>query len=120
MKVRAIRGAIQCSCDTDTEIARKTFVLLDSIVRENQISEEEIISIQFTQTEDLYSLNCAAGLRQYGYDNVPLFCAQEPKCADSLPRIIRVLLTCSIDETRGIKHIYLEGAKKLRPDIACP
>lgn len=114
----AIRGAIACEKDEKNEIARKTHTLVDTIVRKNKIGHDRIISIQFTQTKDLYSLNCAAGLRKYGFDGIPLFCAQEPECSGSMPRVIRVLLTCDIERDIPIRHQYLEGAETLRPDIA--
>mgnify|MGYP006292890251 CR=1 FL=1 len=116
--VKAVRGAIQCSKDTEQEIASKIYSLISTMLEENAIAEKKIISIQFSQTEDLFELNCAAGLRKYGFANVPLFCSQEPKCRNSMPRVIRVLITCEMDENRECRHVYMNGAERLRPDIA--
>jgi chorismate mutase len=115
--IQAARGAIQCGEDSRTEIARQTHKLVTSIIEENNISLEDIVSIQFTQTTDLVELNCAAGLRRYGFSDVPLFCAQEPETRGSMPRVIRVLLTCIRDSGEACRHMYLGGAEKLRPDI---
>jgi chorismate mutase len=116
--IQAVRGAIQCGEDSQTEIARQTNKLVTAIIEENGIAVEDIVSIQFTQTTDLLELNCAAGLRRYGFSDVPLFCSQEPECRGSMPRVIRVLLTCTRNGGGACKHIYLGGAEKLRPDIA--
>ena len=118
MMIRAVRGAVQCRKDSKQEIAEKTHTLVSEILQANGISVDDIISIQLSQTCDLYELNCAAGLRRYGFANVPLFCSREPDCKGAMPRVIRVLLTCRMKDNTKSRHIYLDGAEKLRPDIA--
>ena len=116
--LKAVRGAIQVSCDNEDLIGEKTNELISTIIHENGIDQMDIVSIQFTQTSDLLSLNCAAGLRRYGFDRIPLFCAQEPACKDAMPRVIRTLVTCYVGRRKEVKHIYLGGAEQLRPDLA--
>lgn len=116
--IRAVRGAIQIDVDKDFEIAERTHQLVTEILKKNTITLQNVVSIQFTQTIDLVSLNCAAGLRRFGFGEVPLFCAQEPNCDYTMPRIIRVLVTFNSDKNQEVKHIYLNGAENLRPDIA--
>jgi chorismate mutase len=50
--------------------------------------------------------------------NVPLLCMQEMAIADSLPRCIRVLVHWNTDlPPDQIRHIYLDQARALRPDL---
>lgn len=83
----------------------------------NGINERDIVSVQFTVTDDLTALNPAAALRQAGLAaSVPLFCAAEPVVKDSLPAVIRILVTFYGRKTP--KALYLNGAEALRPDLA--
>ena len=36
----------------------------------------------------------------------------------SLERCIRILVVVNADENQEVRHVYLEGAKKLRPDLS--
>ena len=57
--------------------------------------------------------------RELGWDSTPLFCMQEMAVVGSLPHCIRVLILWNTDLEPGeIRHVYLEGAKVLRPDLA--
>ena len=48
-----------------------------------------------------------------------MICSREIPVPGSLPRIIRVLLHVeSLD--RPVRHVYLRGARALRPDLADP
>ena len=87
------------------------------MVAENEISEDDIISIVFSQTKDLNAMNPATALRQAGFSQVPLFCCQEPEYAGSLQRTIRVLLTFNTPERRKAAPVYLDGAEALRTDL---
>jgi chorismate mutase len=50
---------------------------------------------------------------------VPMICSREIPVPGSLPRTIRVLLHVeSLD--RPVRHVYLRGARALRPDLADP
>ena len=50
---------------------------------------------------------------------VPLFGAQEQDVEDALEKCIRVLLLINTDKKqREIEHVYLRGAKVLRPDLS--
>ena len=117
--MKAIRGAIQFAEDDKQKISDRVQFLLKKLLKENEISEQDIISIFFSITNDLKSINPAAALRAGGgFAATPLFCAQEPDTEGAMPRVIRVLITCEYSgELNAINHIYLDGAEKLRPDL---
>ena len=117
MYVYALRGAVQLECDSSEQIEEKTQRLVAEMLNANNIEEKDIISLQFSQTEDIRTMNPATALRNAGYRDVPLFCSQEPSWEGNLPLMIRVLLTCRSPEKRNQNHIYLDGAEILRPDL---
>lgn len=113
----AIRGAITVEVNTPQDILDKTTVLLETIIEKNQIDYEDIVSIIFTGTKDLDSQYPAVAARQLGMVDIPLFCCQEMYVRGSLEKCIRILIHIQTHKTKNIKHIYLEGAKSLRPDL---
>ena len=93
-----------------------------------KIQAEDIVSLQFTITDDITVLNPATALRKGnpGLDvsQIPLFCSQEAKIDGGMPFVIRALLTAYVElnEDTGGKlperhNVYLNGAEKLRPDL---
>ena len=116
---KAIRGAVQFDADDESKIKERVQYLLGKILDDNRISENNIISIFFSITKDLKSINPAAALRSGGkFADTPLFCAQEPDSAGAMSRVVRVLLTCEYSGDReDLVHVYLDGAERLRPDL---
>ena len=119
MRVRAIRGAIQIGAD-NSELMREAVVeLMSTILKSNELTNEDLISVLFTCTPDLVSDFPAASARAMGLGQVPLLCAVEMAVPGSLPRTIRVLIHCTTLRTQEeIAHVYLRGASILRKDIA--
>ncbi len=115
--VKAIRGAICLSNDTEKDVADAVWKLISRMLEANALDEQDIVSIIFSQTKDIVSKNPAGALRSHGFKQVPLFCTQEPEYAGSLPMTIRVLLTCTIDKDRILLPIYIDGAEVLREDL---
>ncbi len=110
-----VRGAI-CVENTPEDILNSVQELYEKLISENNISSPDIISIIFSVTPDITTLNPAAALRKAGYGrDVPLFCCAEPVFEGSLPRVIRAL----IHFYGGKKPVpvYLNGAERLRPDL---
>jgi chorismate mutase len=69
-------------------------------------------------TEDLVSVYPAQAARQMGWSQVPMMCAREIPVPGSLPRCIRVLMHWNTEiPQHQVKHIYLGGAARLRPDL---
>ncbi|MDC7225850.1 MAG: chorismate mutase [Spirochaetales bacterium] len=116
---KAIRGAVQFKSDDKEIIKERVQFLLSRIMSENELDEENIISVFFSITSDLRSINPAAALRAGGgFSETPLFCAQEPDTEGAMPRAVRVMITCELErEKKDLVHIYIDGAEKLRPDL---
>lgn len=119
MTVRAVRGAIQVDRDDPAEILAATRELLTEVVNRNEITHDDLISIVFTLTPDLTSTFPAVAARDLGLDDVPLMCATEVGVPGALPRVVRLLAHVETDRPRSaVRHIYLRGAIRLRPDLA--
>ena len=93
--------------------------MVEEIISANGICAVDIGAAIFTATEDLTAAFPAAGARQIpGFELVPLFDARQMAVDGSLPMCIRVLLLVDTDKgQKEIRHVYMEGAKKLRPDL---
>jgi len=123
-KLRAVRGAVCCE-NTAESIEREVCFLVSAILKANKNIETDIVSIQFSITEDLTALNPAAALRKGGaacktdfiniVRHIPLFCSAEPKVENSLPKTIRILI--HYYSRRKPKPVYIHGAEVLRQDI---
>jgi chorismate mutase len=118
MHLRAIRGAIICKENTKEAINAKTSLLLDEMIKRNDIKPEDIVDIIFTSTEDLTAEFPAAAARQAGLAHVPLLCARELNIEGSTLACIRVLMHFyTRRQPHELRHPYLEGAHQLRTDL---
>ncbi|MBN2159254.1 MAG: chorismate mutase [Spirochaetes bacterium] len=118
MAIRGIRGATTAGSNTKGEIVAKTKELLERIIKLNDIRVEDIASATFSVTDDLNAEFPAVAARQLGWLYTPLFCALEISVPGSLKSCIRVLLHVNSDRRQDeMTHVYLYGAKKLRPDL---
>ncbi len=116
--MRAIRGAITVSENSEKEILDAASILFKTIVDMNNLKEEEIISVIFSVTKDLNASYPARAVRELGYRYTPLFDVQEMDVVGSLPKTIRVMIFIDRDVPFDqIHHVYLRDAVKLRPDL---
>lgn len=114
-RLYGIRGAV-CTEDNEKEIIHNVSTLYTTIIKNNKLDENDIVSIQFTITPDIKELNPAAALRKAGFaSSIPLFCSLEPVFKNSLTKVIRCLITAYSD--RMGESVYLNGAEVLRPDL---
>lgn len=119
MKVRGIRGAITVSRNNRQEIVASTKELLQKIVKENKVKIEDIASVIFSVTKDLNAEFPAIAARRLGWIYTPLMCTHEISVPGSLKKCVRVLMHVNSDKAqKAMKHVYLGGAKKLRPDLS--
>jgi chorismate mutase len=99
-------------------ILAATRELLESIVAANDLTVEDVASIIFTVTPDLYQVAPARAAREMGWVNTPMLCTQEMAVVGSLQRCIRVLLHWNTDRPAvQVRHVYLGQAQALRPDL---
>lgn len=117
--LRGIRGATTVERDEPALILEATRELLTEMLRANGIDDfERIASIFFTTTPDLCSTFPAEAARELGMDLVPLLCNQEIPVPGRVPRAVRVMLQLNTRKTQAeMRHIYLRGARTLRPDL---
>jgi chorismate mutase len=95
-----------------------TRTLLRSMIDANGVRTRDLVSVIFTATPDLDAVYPAVAARAMGWTEVPLLCMQEMSVTGSLERCIRVLMHWNTDrEGADIRHVYLEGARALRPDL---
>jgi chorismate mutase len=116
----ALRGATQC-CNDPEDITGQVGLLYDEMLRENQLSERDVVSLVFSITPDLDALNPATALRCSGRAaDIALFAVQEARIREGAERIIRAILHCYLNQDHEPRHIYRNGAETLRPDRASP
>jgi chorismate mutase len=120
-RLYGIRGAV-CTENNASSITENVCALCSALFSQNGIAAGDIVSIQFTVTDDIDALNPAAALRKEnaGIDvsECALFCSSEPRMKNSLARVVRVLVTAYMNEGSLPHHVYLNGAEVLRPDFA--
>lgn len=89
------------------------------MVEINELEPANILSAIFTVTPDLRSAFPAHAARELGWTDVALLCTMEIPVPGALERCIRVLLHVETDVPRSrLRHVYLRGARQLRPDWA--
>ncbi len=117
-KVRGIRGATTVEADVPALIIEATKELLQTMEKKNQIVVDDIAAAIFTTTPDLRSVYPAVAAREMGWTGVPLSCFAELEVSGSLPKCIRVLLLVNTElDQAQMQHVYLRGARVLRPDL---
>ncbi|GED12773.1 chorismate mutase [Aneurinibacillus migulanus] len=119
MAVRGIRGAITVAVNEEAAILEATERLMRSVIEANEIEHEDVASVMITVTHDLDAVFPARGVRAIpGFDLVPLMCSNEIPVPGSLEKCIRIMMLVNTEKSiRDIRHIFLEGAAALRPDL---
>jgi chorismate mutase len=116
--VRAARGAITVTEDSRAAILAATQRLLGELLQRNGASEEDIVSVIFTATDDLTAAFPAEAGRQIGLTGIPLLCTREMAVQGALASCVRVLMHFYTDRSPSeVAHVYLEGARSLRDDL---
>jgi len=115
--IRAIRGAITAK-NTRENILESTRMMLTAILAENDLEHNQIIAVTFTCTRDLDAVYPAVAAREMGLVSASLMCMAEMDVEGSLPSCIRVQVLAETEVApEYIKHVYLRGARSLRPDL---
>lgn len=118
MMVRGVRGATTATEDTPEAIWQATRELLEAVIEANGIEEEYVASAIFTTTPDLTAAYPAKAARDLGWHQTALMGCQEIAVPNGIPRCIRVLIHWNTTKKLGeLRHIYMRGAEKLRPDF---
>jgi chorismate mutase len=119
MSVRGIRGAITVDVNEESPILDATIQLLNGIIEVNHFAPEDIASVFVTVTQDLDATFPARAIRQMaGWELVPLMCSLEVPVKGSLEKCIRLMVLVNTDASqKDIRHVYLNRAETLRPDL---
>lgn len=116
---RGFRGATTISENNEQEIMEETRKLVLKMVEENKIAPEDISHVLFSVTDDINAAFPAKVARQLpGWSHVPVMCMQEIDVPKSLELCIRVMLIAKTNlNQQDVKHVFLNEAVKLRPDL---
>ena len=88
------------------------------MLKANDLDVEYVASAFFTATPDLNAEFPALAAREMGWTDVALMCGHEMNKPGALPMTLRILIHVNTEKpARDIKHVYLRGARVLRPDI---
>ncbi len=119
MKVFALRGATTVQNDTIEEVQISSIQLFKKLVDENNLTEDDIISLFATTTSDITSGYPVKFVRESGImSHIVLFSALEPSIDGALKHCIRYMLHVQKEDDFKPKHVYLNDAVNLRKDLA--
>jgi chorismate mutase len=118
VRARGIRGATTVERNTREAILDATRELLEHMIQANDIRAEDVATAWFTTTPDLNADFPAIAARHLGWAQVALMDAHHMNVPGALPMCLRVsLLVNTIRRQEEIVHVYLRGARVLRPDL---
>lgn len=122
MKVRGIRGATTVGANDAELMQRATAELMQRLIDENGLVPDDVAGVFITVTQDLNAAFPASAIRALpGWELVPLMCSLEIAVPGGLERCIRVMVLANTDKDQSeIRHVYLNDARRLRPDLAEP
>ena len=116
-KIIFIRGATTASGNSVREIEDAVVELIDQLITRNDLIKTNILSITFTATKDLNACFPASIARKFnGLDSVAFLDCQQMFVSDDVDFCIRIMAQVLLPPNKPIKHPYLRGAAKLRPD----
>ena len=116
---RGVRGATTCDENTREAILAATRELLLQVVECNGIALTDVASVLFTTSPDLTAAFPAVAARELGWRHLAMMCGHEMAAPHGLAHCIRIMMHWNTDRPpEEIRHVYLRGAVKLRPDWA--
>ncbi len=116
-KITFIRGATTASGNSVKEIEDAVVELIDELISRNNLIKTNLLSITFTATKDLDACFPASIARKCnGLDSVAFIDCQQMYVSNDLDFCIRIMAQVLMPPNSHVKHIYLRGASKLRPD----
>lgn len=116
--IRAIRGATTAE-NTRSSILAATREMVAEIIITNSIKIDDLAAITFSLTPDLDAVFPAVAVREMGICSVPLMDYAQPDVKGALGGCVRAMVFVNTDKgLEDMRHVYLRGAKVLRPDLA--
>ena len=116
-KITIIRGATTASGNSVKEIEDAVVELINELISRNNIMKTSLLSIIFTSTKDLDACFPASIARKCNeLDSVAFLDCQQMYVPDDVEFCIRIMAQVLLPHNFPVKHPYLRGASKLRPD----
>ena len=116
-KITFIRGATTASGNSVEEIEVAVLELIDALISRNNVIKTNLLSITFTTTKDLDACFPASIARKCkALDSVAFLDCQQMHVSNDVDFCIRIMAQVLLPPNYAIKHPYLKGASKLRPD----
>ena len=116
-KLTALRGATTTNGNTEFFIKDAVIELIQELITQNNLNQENIISITFSVTKDLTSCFPASIARKYfNFDKVALLDCQQMFVPNDINFCIRILALVYLESDKESVHPYLKESAKLRPD----
>ena len=113
--MKSIRGAIAVVENNEESIMSSAKELINEILIKNSITENDIEFAIFTVTPDISKAFPAKAFRELEMTSVAAIDTLAPNIDGDLTGCIRILIYLNKDLTE-VNHVYLDDAKKLRPD----
>ncbi len=116
-KISFIRGATTASGNTIVEIEDAVIELINELISRNKLIKTNLLSITFTATKDLDACFPASIARKFNeLHSVAFLDCQQMHVSNDVDFCIRIMAQVLLPPNSTIKHPYLRGASKLRPD----
>ena len=116
-KYTFIRGATTANGNSVEEIENAVVELIDELISRNDLIRSNLLSITFSITKDLDACFPASIARKCnGLDSVAFLDCQQMYVPNDIDFCIRLMAQVLLPADTTVKHPYLRGASKLRPD----
>ena len=116
-KITFIRGATTASGNSFEDIEDAVVELINELISRNNLIKNNVLSIIFTSTKDLDACFPASIARKCNeLDSVAFLDCQQMHVSDDIDFCIRIMAQVLLPQNFPVKHPYLRGASKLRPD----
>ena len=116
-KITFIRGATTAKGNTVRDIEDAVVELIDELISRNNLTKTNLLSITFTATKDLDACFPASIARKCnGLDSVAFLDCQQMHVSNDVDFCIRIMAQALLPPNDPVRHPYLRGASKLRPD----
>ena len=116
-KITFIRGATTAAGNSFKDIEDAVVELIDELISRNNLIKNNVLSIIFTSTKDLDACFPASIARKCNeLDSVAFLDCQQMHVSNDIDFCIRIMAQVLLPQNFPVKHPYLRGASKLRPD----
>ena len=116
-KITFIRGATTASGNSFEDIEDAVVELINELISRNNLIKNNVLSITFTSTKDLDACFPASIARKCNeLDSVAFLDCQQMHVSNDIDFCIRIMAQVLLPQNFPVRHPYLRGASKLRPD----